>query len=435
MAEPNFIRGNIGVIDVNQNTQPEEWRKQVFRTVPAGVAPLTALMNEMSTETTPSRKFHWWEERDSSQSGDVTDVFSNPDFSSAYASGGVDGSVLYLQIPEASIKQIIRGHTLTVYNDSTLEGVRCDVLNVTVEGANSYAAVRLLEADTGSDLAGADLSFWITGDAQPEFGGLPEPLTEEPTEYENVTQIFAEAIAASGTKLAEVERITPDFWTRQRRAGLLRIRKRMEKAALLGLYKVNSVDGKQVRHTRGLYDYLETYGDNVIYNYKTDTHAGVSGKSWLAGAWDWFMYGLEKSYRYTTSGRKFALIGHSAMQSIQDMIMDMGYMKLETRQTNVGITINTLTTIFGPVNLVTAPLFTQHPAWMRSMVVFEPELMRMRPLAGRDLKFLPDVSVDKAGFESVDGKKEGWRAELGFEFVNPDAFCIFKNIGVANTAA
>ncbi len=435
MAEPNFIRGNVSVIDVDPNTQPEEWRRQVFRTVPAGVAPITALMNEMSSDVTNSRKFHWWEERDSTQAGDITDVHTKADFSTQYTSGGVAGDVLYLQMAEAAVKQIISGYVLTVYNDDTLEGVRCSVLGVTVEGANSYVAVRLEEADSGDSLAGADLSYWITGDAQPEFGGLPDPMTEEPIEYENVTQIFAEAIAASGTKLAEIERITPDFWTRQRRAGLLRIRKRMEKTALLGLYKVNTVDGKQVRHTRGLYDYLETYGDNVIYNYKSDTHAGITGKSWRAGAWDWFMYGLEKSFRHTTSGRKFALIGHSAMQAVQDMIMDLGYIPLKTRQTSFGITINELMTIFGPVNLVTAPLFTQHPAWMRSMVVLEPELMRMRPLKGRDLKFLPDVSMDKAGFENVDGKKEGWRAEVGFEFVNPDAFCIFKNIGVDNTAA
>jgi hypothetical protein len=394
---------------------------------------MTAIMNEMSSETTGSRIFHWWEERDATQAGDVTDVYTKADFSAAYSGSGVAGDIVYLKMAESAVKQILAGHTLSVYDDDSLGFVRCDVVSVTVEGANSYVAARLLEADSDDVLAESDLSYWITGDAQPEFGELPDPMTEEPVEYSNVTQIFAEAISASGTKLAEVERITPDFWTRQRRAGLLRIRKRMEKAALLGLYKINTVDGKQVRHTRGLYDYLDTYGDDVIYNYQTDTHAGVTGKSWLGGAWDWFMYGLEKSFRYTTSGRKFALVGHSAMQSIQDMIMDMGHMDLKTRQTNFGITVNTLTTIFGPVHLVTAPLFTQHPAWMKSMVVFEPELMRMRVMNGRDLKFLPDTNMDKGSFGNVDGKKEGWRAELGFEFYNPDAFAIFKNIGVANT--
>jgi len=431
-----FLRGSIDVSKVDADTQPEAWRRAIFNVVPAGMAPFTAFLNATASETTPSRSFNWWIDKDNEQRGTVVDVHTAPlPGGAAYSTGGVEDDTVYIALSTDDAGPIIPGHTLLIIDTSSLEEVAVDVLAVHIsDDSGTYVTAALLEDDDEDVLAETDLTYWIAGDAQVELAPLPDALAEEPTKYTNITQIMAESIEASGTKLAEVERITPEFWTRQRKKALLRLRKRMEKAALFGRYKIKTVGGRQQRFMKGLVPMIDEYTSGAnIWNFKT--WRDYAGESWLNYGMNGLLTVLELLFRYTESGRKYGLIGHAALQKLQELIMDHGHMELKTRQTSFGIQVTSLVTVFGTVELVTDPLFSQHPSRQYSLLLFEPELCQMKIMNERDLKFLPDINKDKGGFDAVDGVKEGWRIEFGLQAWNFDAMGYIKTFGVDNTAS
>ena len=142
---------------------------------------------------------------------------------------------------------------------------------------------------------------------------------------------------------------------------------------------------------------------------------------------------FERLFRYTTAGRKVCFCGHTALQALTDMVMDYGHLELKTRQSSIGLTISQLVTPFGPVDIMSCPLYTQHPSRLNAMLVTEPGLVKLRPL--RELKFLPDIQKDKAGFENVDGTLEGWRFEFTLEVNNLETMGYIRGLGKDNTVS
>ena len=82
---------------------------------------------------------------------------------------------------------------------------------------------------------------------------------------------------------------------------------------------------------------------------------------------------------------------------------------------------------------MSCPLYTQHPSRLNAMLVTEPGLVKLRPL--RELKFLPDIQKDKAGFENVDGTLEGWRFEFTLEVNNLETMGYIRGLGKDNTVS
>ena len=142
------MRGNG---DWAADQRPKNWREAILYLYPNGSMPLTAIMSKMKSEKTDDPQFYWWTKLLPSQAATVTGVYTDAALSSAYVSGGVAGSVLYIKMVAADIIHFREGHTVLLRDASDFTtDVVAKVTTVASNGVNSYIAVKLLEADDNS---------------------------------------------------------------------------------------------------------------------------------------------------------------------------------------------------------------------------------------------------------------------------------------------
>ena len=182
-----------GTGDWTADERPKDWRETVLFLYPNGTAPLTAILSKMKSEKTIDPEFNWWTKMLPDQAATVTGVYTDSLLSSAYTSGGVLGTVLYLKMAEASAKQFRVGHQVLLRDasDFTVD-VNAKVIGRTLNGASSYIQVKLLEADdnsTSHDLSDCDRVL-IIGNINEEGATMPAGISYDPTKFYNLTQIF-----------------------------------------------------------------------------------------------------------------------------------------------------------------------------------------------------------------------------------------------------
>jgi len=171
--------GMRGTSDWITNARPENWRETILYLYPNGMAPLTALMSMMPSKVVDDPKFHWFTSTIGDVNGAVTNIFTIADFSVAYVTGGVVNDTLFVQITAAMANQVRVGHVVLLRDQSDFDvDVLAEVIDRVVNGANSYLAVKLLEADDNS--ANGDLSdcdwFKIVGNINAEGSEMPRRL-------------------------------------------------------------------------------------------------------------------------------------------------------------------------------------------------------------------------------------------------------------------
>ena len=178
--------GMRGTGDWVTNQRPENWRQEILYLYPNGDAPLTAMLSMMGNESTDDPHYHWWTENVGSVGGAVGGVFTLPDLSAAYVTGGVTGQTLYVTCAADLAQQIRGGHQLLLRDASDY---RVDV-NVKVvsdpviNGANSLLTVELLEADDNAGAGGNDLSnadtLLVIGSINAEGAEMTTAIHQDP---------------------------------------------------------------------------------------------------------------------------------------------------------------------------------------------------------------------------------------------------------------
>jgi len=435
----SYLRGAVSTVDRTTDVHPEDWDGKVYEYIPIGHVPFTGVLDAMPKKVTRSRHIHWWEEPFAKQRGTVTDVYTDQLLSSAYASGGVEDAQLYLKMSSDDASQIVIGMTLLVGNTSTMGYVNCDVLNLNIAGANSWVLVALLEDDTDDDLAGANLVFQITGDAQEEGSELPEADGRDVTELVNQSQIFMGALEITGTEIEEETRIDQAILPTEKRKAQMRLMCRREWSNFFGVYKTKyGSRGKPRRFMEGVVSAIKRRTalglmDTRVYNYKTA--AAYSGKTWLSGGWD-FLKGILNDTSKTSTGSsvKDVYLGQTAWQAIVDLVEDRGHYKIETLQGDFGIRVTKIYGLNKALHLIEHPLFTESPFFTNTMFITEMNLFKERPFRNRGLKYIPANQTATDGYVWRDGVKAGWMYEGSLQYNNLEAMAWVVNLGVTNTA-
>lgn len=436
----DFFRGAMGVDDRISDIHPEDWgRQEIYDQMPVGKAPMTAMLMSMGSQSTSSRRFHWWQQGFNNQRGSVTDVKLDAGFVNPYVSGGVAGDDLFIQMAQADIEKVNKGDILMVVS-STNVFRSFQVDTVFIAGANSFVGAELLEADTGNALAGTSLTFMLIGSAQPELSELPDAIFEEPTEYSNYAQIFMESIEISGTELAEMSRVTPDVLARAREKAFMRFRNKMEWNYIFGQFgTATGANGKTIWRTRGIRTAINENVSGNIVNYQTDSTdpggSSIAGKSWLAGGMGFIETYMELLSRYSDAPTKKAYCGSQAWLALNQLVLDQGHYQIEQTTDEFGIRVLRIHGLIQTLDIIQHPLFTENPALRRSMLIVEPELLKYRPMEGRDVQFVAGADTNKDGWNWKDGIKEGWWAQAGLQYDNLDAMGWVDNLGLANTAS
>ena len=426
-----YIQGALSTSDVSTDMQPGEWEANIHNIIPAGKAPFAAMMMAVGRQPVQSKNFHWTQQAFPEQRGTISAITTTPG-GSAYASGGVQGTPLWLTMSEADAKQIVPTHTIILMDPVTGSEFVAQVDQVMYRpGGTAWIGINMREADNGANDLADVTSFWLMTQVQAEGGNTPKAMTRQPVWYDNITTICSMATGMTGTQMVEMSRLSPNERTRQRVDGALRSAVEMEKSMLFSKRDIRYVGNEEVRFTQGVVPAIVANSPGNVFNHVTDTDTFLT--TWVASGWYFLMQKLEILFRYTETGRKQALIGSLGLAAIGTAVEAKAGagIQLVTRQSSFGFAITTLVTPFGELDLILDPLFTTHPQRRRSMLVFEVPLIKYCPLQGREWKFLPSIHDPNTHF-GPDLQVEGWRGEYGVKYLNTDALGWFVNLGMDN---
>ena len=276
--------GMRGTGDWVADQRPMNWRQQILKLYPNGMAPLTAILSMMSSNSVDDPQFHWWTQEMSAVGGTVENIYTTPDLGTAYVSGGVAGDAVYASITTVLASGVRAGHQVLLRDsaDYTVDVIG-KVTNVTRGTTNSVLAIRLLEADDNSsahDLSDCD-TFKIVGNINPEGGEMPDAIALNPTKVYNYTQIFRTPLSLTRTALKTRLRTGNDY--QKAKAEALEMHSwEMELAYLWGIRTENTGDnGKPERTTMGVINFIRQYAAANCDDYTLNTD--YTGQAWTAG--------------------------------------------------------------------------------------------------------------------------------------------------------
>jgi len=427
------MRGN-GDWAIDQ--RPKNWRETILFRYPNGTAPLTAILSMMGNEGVDDPEFNWWTKALPTQAADITGVYTDVALSSAYDTGAVDGTVLYVKMAAASITEFRIGHQVLLRDSDDLT-VDCigKVIARQENGASSYAAVKLLEDDdnsTSNDLSDAD-RIMIICNINAEGAGMPDAIAYDPTKWYNFTQIFRTPLEI--TRTAALTRLrTGDQKKEAKREALELHSIEMEKAMLFGIPTEKVGDnGKPERTTLGLIPAIRGgytgHGgaagtvDNFALN------SAYAGYTWLQGGEHWLDTYLEIIFRYGASD-KIALCGSGALLGINRLVKNGGNFDYTPKTASYGIDVVEWITPFGRINMKMHPLFNYESTMRNCMVIFEPKNLKTRTIT--DTTFYNDDLQKNTGYTRRDGTKEEYLTEMGIEYHHPISWGYLTGVGSDN---
>jgi len=422
------MRGNG---DWATNQRPESWRETILFLWPNGDAPLTALMSKMKSEKTSDPKFHWWDKGLPTQRATATGIYTDI-LSTAYSTGGEAGDTVYVKMAAADLAHFRIGHQVLLRNsDNYADDTNAKVTARVSNGANSYIACKLLQADpTTTGLADCDTAL-IIGNINPEGGQMPDAIAYDPTEHYNVTQIFRTPLSI--TRTARKTRLrTGDQYKEAKRECLQMHSIEMEKAFLWGYYTDGTGDnGKPERTTQGLITAILAASDSIQSSFVTDSNvSGISGASWLDKGEEWLDYYLEQVFRYG-SDERMAFVGSGVILELNKLIKLLGTYNLTPQTTDYGIKVMSWVTPFGTIHMKRHPLFSYEATNRNSMIIFDPADLSYRYID--DTTFYDDPDKKNTGRNRIDGTDEEYLTECGLEYHHTAKTAFLTGFGTDNT--
>ena len=422
--------GMRGTDDWAYDERPLNWRQGILYLYPNGMAPLTAIMSKMANEKVDDPQFHWWTKTLATQGGAVTSVYLEASLTTEYTTALTSGTTVYAKVAEAVADEFRVGHQALLRDASHLDvDVNAKVTAVVKNGANSYIACKLLEADdngASTDLSECD-TILICGNINAEGAAIPDSIAYDPTKWYNYTQIWRTPLEMTRTAMATRLR-TADSYKEAKREALELHSIEMEKSFLYGIRTENTgSNGKPERTTMGLIPAIRAGASGNVDDFSLNTD--YSGQTWLQGGEDWLDNYLEVIFRYGAMD-KLAFVGSGAMLGIQKLAKTYGNIQLTPDSAGYGIKILRWITPFGTINLKTHPLFSFHAATRNAMLLFEPAMLKFKYIS--DTHFKKDPAMGTAGFTAYDGTKEEFLTEAGMEYHHPTKFGFLSGFNTDN---
>jgi len=430
------MRGNG---DWAADQRPMNWREQILYLYPNGMAPLTAILSMMSSESVDDPQFHWWTQEQTAVSGAVGGIYDFPDLSVAYGGGGVIGQVVYVQVTTLLANRIREGHQILLRDaDDYRVDVVGKVTGVTRGTTNSVLAVKLLEADDNSDdhdLTDCD-NFKIIGNINPEGGEMPDAIALNPVKVYNYTQIFRTPLSITRTARKTKLR-TGDQYQKAKAEALEMHSWEMELAFLWGIRTENVGDnGKPERTTMGAVNYIREYAAANCDDFTLN--ATYAGEDWVDAGETWFKAMLEQVFRYGAN-EKLCLCGSGFLLGI-DALASIGggsfaITNITPGQKDYGLEIVTWLTPFGKIHMKTHPLFSYDATTRNMGILLEPKELTYKYID--DTAFYGENSSkthsEGYGQRRVDGTNEEFLTECGLEFGLPQKCAVLNGVGLNNT--
>jgi len=429
--------GMRGTGDWATNERPESWDQKVTQLFPNGQAPLTAILGMGNSKTINDPVHHWYSKTMETRSGAVAGVYEDVGLADAYdaADDYAAGTTVYAKVAEALADEFRVGHEVMLRDsDNLTNDVVCKVTGVHKDGASSYLACRLLQADgTGDgDLSNCDRVVGLA-DINPEGGVIPSSIMYDPTEYSNYTQIIRTPLEFTNTALQTNLRTSSSKGKyADEKKDCLRRHSIMKEMALIFGKKSSGTgtNGKPERTMDGIMSFIRTYASGNIQDYRLEAGATYAGKTWEEAGKTWLEAYLEELFLYANED-VLCLCGAGVMTAINALAELYGNVNLNVGAKSYGIRVATWESPHGQVHFKTHPLFSQESSLRYFGLFLDPR--NLTTLNLRPTKFYPDKSKDVAGFDAQDGIKEEFKCEISLKVDHPSCFLALDGFGKNNT--
>lgn len=417
----------------DSDMRPKSWRSTLFRLEPNGDTPLLGITSMMKSSIVDDPEFYWWTKGIPVHNATVTAVYTNDPTGAtpaAYVSDGAVNQILYFTMSTSDAAIFREGHYVLARYSADF---KVDVVGLVTTIASTFVAVQILEADNNSssfDLSDCDI-LQLIGNVNAEGDPIPDAIAYAPTKIYNLTQIFRDPVDITRTARKTRLRVgRGKSYEEQKRDALLDHGLAMERSLIYGIRTDNTgINGKPMRTTRGIINTIKTYASANVLNFQTDST--YAGNTWVQGGEDWLNNALELIFRYG-SREKLVLCGSGALLGLQNLAnAGIQFQMLPGKDVAYGLKLNSWVTSFGDLFLKVHPLFSLDTINRYSMIILEPKEIEFRYID--DTFFKPDDGEKKAGSIGIDGTKEEWLTEGGWEFHFPEGWAYLNGVGLDST--
>ncbi|MAP95965.1 MAG: hypothetical protein CMK07_13540 [Ponticaulis sp.] len=403
--------GVFNTTNFTNNLAKKSFASMITRLMPNGQAPLFALTSYLKTETAVNTTH-----------GFFTKTMVFPEFTI-----NKDGGYLTTSTGFAidATDKLLPGMILV--NDRSGE-------NIIINSVNSTTSISVTRdvGTTGPKAINDNDVFYQVGNAFEEGSQRPDANNIIPVEVNNLTQIFRNTWAITGTA-EQVEVIAgnkTEAENRQDCAGFHAAD--IEKALFFGQKSSGTRNGKPFRTMDGLLNIVE----NPAYY---PASYGGSVNSFTAGAttnWTQLLAMLDNVFDQATdpksSNERLLFVGGAAKLVLNEIGRLNGTYQLMDGQTNFGLRFDTLKTPRGTFRIIEHPLFNSNASWAKLAVGVDLATFNLAYLGNRKTQSKEYNTQGKVASDyGVDAIGGTLTTECTCTVKNPPANVVIRNLTAA----
>lgn len=377
-----------------------DFASTILQINPTGTALMLAMTAGMENAPAGDTIFNWFEDIHQSGRG-------------AIASGGTTTSIViddgsrYVPMQILEIEETGEHTLVTAVNGNTLTVTRG------IGGTTVVAVTNVMHTQ-------------LIGNAHEEASTPPVAITQQGTPRMNVTQIFRNAWAVSGTAKA-VKFRTGEKKAKNKRDCALYHAEDMERSIIWGKKHIGSIGNKPFRIQDGIVTQIQQYGGLV----RAANTGSVAGNLSQRDLNDFIRVLFAKNIKGQPNER-IIIGGDITLQVINDMATLDGNYQIFANEKSLGIQVTTVKTPFGTLNWMTHPLMNESPKWQHEFYALHPGAIRRRTLRET---FPEDYDSNGNRIDGVDADQGYITTEMGIEVGGAQTMGIYTNIqkAVAST--
>jgi hypothetical protein len=440
-------QGLRGYQDFATDEAPKSWEQGIRQISPWGHVQIVALAGDLIPKTPETSVYiNWWTQSVESKVVSITAgyIFTNQALSSAYTSGGVVGQVLYVKMAAADQAHFVP-QDLVMFRSNTYQELDThgEVVASVPNGASSYVAVKLSEADDNGALISKDLSDVAGDGVLMESGGVSydgapigTAVSYAATKWTNNHHTVRTPLEVTRRAMIERTRTMPMYDQVFAQSNMYQHIK-LERIILWSILTESTAtpNGKAQTTMDGLVTAMRTYeaansqGNIKAWNRDSD----FSGQEWAEGGWKWMEKYEEVCMREGEDNARRVLCGTYGFQAFTELAVEMGHIDISPMTTKFGMRIRQLTGSVLDLDLSVHPLFNQTALWKRAALGFLPGNLEITYLTDTMLK--SDKEAYKEGGQiAVDGIKEEWLSDWSCKYFFPQCNFLWFGLGLTNTA-
>lgn len=383
----------------------------ITRLMPNGTAPLFTISERIRSATATNVEHGYY-----------TKTFVNPHF---VLEADIDASQTTLTV--GSSEYLVPGQVHRL--EHTGENV---IINQVVSPTSILVTRGIGGGAAAITIANDNPRAYQVGTAYEEASVRPSALAFNPVRVSNLTQIFRNTWAISGTA-EQIKVIAGDTTVSENKTDAAKLHAtNIETAAIFGKKSQGTRNGMPFRTMDGLVNIISNLAyyppSYVAPNVYTAQTAGTDANTLE----DY----LDPSFNQTTDptygNSRVIFAGGTAIRALNQIGMLNGSYELVDGQTNWGLRFKTLTLSRGTFELIEHPLFNSNPDWAKIALSLDIPTINFAYLGNRktmDRPFSgnpgsPAAAVD-SGIDAIGGTLT---TELTLECKNPPANAIVKNL-------